>query len=61
MINDPNGQRRLRRSGILEFQCQPLAERRLKIMVYLARLFERRINRYAPAMITIDEIRLLKY
>jgi hypothetical protein len=36
-----------------------LAERHLKIMVYLARLYARRINRtLTPAMITIAEVRI---
>jgi hypothetical protein len=56
MINDPNGAAlapQIRNPGI---PVSALAERRLKIMVYLARLYDRRINRtLTPAMITIEE------
>jgi hypothetical protein len=58
MINDPNGAAQapqIRNPGI---PVSALAERRLKIMVYLARLYDQVVSIQAtPAMITIAEIR----
>jgi hypothetical protein len=55
IIGPAPGNVQIRNPGI---PVSPLAERRLKIVVCLARLFERRINRtLTPAMITIAEVR----
>jgi hypothetical protein len=54
MVNDANNVL-IRNPGI---PVSALAERRFKIVIYLARLFERRINRtLTPVMITVAEIR----
>ena len=58
LIDDPvagAGAPQIRNPGI---PVSALAERRLKILIHLARLFARRIDRIlTPAMITIDETR----
>ena len=59
LINNPNPPARvaaqIRNPGI---PVSALAERRLKVLIYLVRLYTRRINRtLTPAMITTDEIR----